>query len=294
MPPRSATLPTRIFGVSIANLTQLSVAGTLSHQLDHKVAVVDFYLGWGAPFPKGQVNRIRAAGDVPEITWEPWDYRLGLHQTTDSLSSIAGGTFDAYVQAFAKAAKTWGGTLLLRFGHEMNGTWYPWCIGINGNTAANYVSAFRHLHGLMASATNIRWIWSPNVLLPGQTEKFLASLYPGDAYVNYIGIDGYNFGTSVANLRWLTPDQVFGATVAAVKTITPKKPVIFAEVACSEQGGNKATWIRQMFQFLKAQPRIVGFVWTEFKAKADWPLESSTTSLAAMRTGLATWAAAKS
>lgn len=291
--PPSATLPSRIFGISIENLTQLDVATTLGHDLDHKVAIVDFYLGWGAPFPRGQVNRIRAAGAVPEITWEPWNYKLGLHQTADSLSAIAGGSFDAYVQGFANEAKAWGGTLLLRFGHEMNGTWYPWCIGINGNTATDYVSAFRHLHRVMSAATNIRWVWSPNILLPGQSEKFLASLYPGDSYVNYVGIDGYNFGTSVTNLRWLTPDEVFTATVAAVKKITTTKPIIFAEVACSEQGGNKATWIDQMFQFIGSQPRIVGFVWTEFKAKADWPLESSAASLAAMRTGLQRWAPAK-
>lgn len=287
--PPVLALPSRVFGVSIANFTQLGVVASLRQHLDRHVDVVDFYTDWGAPFPKGPLNRIVATGAIPEVTWEPWIFQLGVHQNSFPLSSITAGKFDSYIEGWAKAAKAWGGTLLVRFAHEMNGYWYPWCVGQNGNTAADYVAAYRHVFGLMSDVRNLRWIWSPNVLLPGQTAKTLAALYPGNAYVNYVGIDGYNFGTSSAKLRWLTPDQVFAATVNAVKAITRTEPILFAEVASTTQGGNKAQWINQLFQFLRGQPRIVGFMWTEFKTKGDWPVESSTASLSAMRIGLAGW-----
>jgi hypothetical protein len=266
---------------------------SLTQQLDHPINIVNIYVGWSSGFPTQSVEAISATGAIPEITWEPWDYQLGVHQDTYSLTSISDGRVDTYIQRWAQAAAAWKGPLLLRFAHEMNGTWYPWCVGVNGNTALDYVDAYRHVHNLFdaADAGNVFWIWSPNVLLPKNSS--LAPIYPGAKYVNFIGIDGYNVGTSVAHSSWVSPEQVFGPTLADIATFATHSLILITEIGASEQGGSKAAWIHELFTYLASQPRIAGFIWTEYKARADWPLESSVASEAAMRAGLAHyWTAA--
>ena len=123
------------------------------------------------------------------MTWEPWDHYLGSDQNTFSLSGIASGEFDSYISNWGSQAARFGKPILVRFAHEMNGNWYPWSIGVNGNTAAEYVAAFRHIHDLFvaAGATNVEWVWCPNVL-PG-TSSDMATEYPGSNYVNFLGLN---------------------------------------------------------------------------------------------------------
>lgn len=78
----------------------------------------------------------------------------------------------------------------ISFGHEMNGHWYPW--GTKDTTAATFVKAWRHIHDLFQEegATNVVWVWSPNVVNPVPSVK-LEPYWPGDAYVDWVGIVGY-------------------------------------------------------------------------------------------------------
>ena len=75
----------------------------------------------------------------------------------------------------------------------MNGRWYPWGVGNRGTTAAEYVAMWRHVHNVFASvgASNVTWVWCPNVNA-SDTFKRLSALYPGNAYVGWTCIDGYN------------------------------------------------------------------------------------------------------
>src|SRR5205823_10852101 len=117
----------------------------------------------------GLLDRIRAYGAVPLVTWEPWDWQKGLAQPDFALARISGGAFDDYARAWAAAAKQWGRPLYVRFAPEMNGDWRPWSERVNGNHPGDFVAAWRHLHDLFAAAgaSNVRWVWSPNVVYPG-------------------------------------------------------------------------------------------------------------------------------
>jgi beta-mannanase len=167
----------------------------------------------------------------------------------------------------------------------MNGNWNPWSEGVNGNVAGQFVAAWRHVHALFvaAGASNVVWMWNPMIDFAGSTP--LAGLYPGDAYVDVVGLDGYNWGTSQTWSHWQSPSQIFSATVATVRKLTTR-PIVLCEVASSEVGGNKATWITGFFSYLKKTPAITGFVWFEFDKETDWRVESSAASLAAFVKGL--------
>lgn len=243
---------------------------------------------YNSDFDASSASALVAQGIQPMVTWEPWDPANGTAtQPAYSLSAIVNGNYDSYITRWASEIKAWGKPLWLRFAHEMNGNWYPWGAGVNGNTPAEYVAAWRHVHDLFqqVGATNVSWVWTPNVLM--DSTPTIASLYPGDAYVNMIGVDGYNWGTSQSwGSTWQTPSQVFGPTVAALEQLSTR-PIMIGETASTEVGGNKATWISQFFSYLASNPRIKAFVWFNLDKETDWRIESSPTAQSAFVAGVA-------
>ncbi len=276
-----------LFGVSLSSLSELPQISTLSQTLARSPDIINFYSDWTSPFPSSQANQIAAVGAEPELTWEPWNHQLGAGQNPYPLSGIAAGQFDSYVTTFAHQAAVWGKPLLLRFAHEMNGNWYPWAIGVNGNTASTYIAAFRHVHSLFvaAGATNVQWIWSPNGT-QGATSD-MATEYPGSAYVDVLGVDGYNYGTAIAGRSWQSPSQVLGPALAELAQIDPTRPILVTEVGSAEAGGNKAAWITALVGLLSSDSQVSGFVWSEFGTTPNWELETSSSAEAAMAASLA-------
>ncbi len=274
-----------LFGATTPDLPALD---RLEQAVRHKVGLYMYYRSWAtaAGFDAAFASAVRARGALPEITWEPWDPARGVNQPAYALDRIAHGGYDAYLTRWAREIRAWGHPLVLRFAQEMNGTWYPWAEGVNGNVAGDYAAAWRHVHGVFAAqrATNVTWVWSPNVSYPGS--RPLAGLYPGDRYVNRVGLDGYNGGSALRIGGWLSFSQVFGPSLTTVRAITAKS-IVLGEVASAEAGGSKAAWITDFFGQLKSNPDISAFTWFNFIKETDWRVQSSTSSTTSFRAGVA-------
>ncbi|HWS46330.1 MAG TPA: glycosyl hydrolase, partial [Acidimicrobiia bacterium] len=184
--------------------------------------LVQWYVPWAsnAPFPTAEANLVRSRNQVPLITWEAWDWSGGADQAAYSLSAILAGRYDSYMAAWAQGARQYAGTIYLRVLAEANGNWNPWDPGVNGNTVSEYVQAWRHIRDVVraAGASNIVWLWTPNVEFAGSTP--LASIYPGDAYVDIVGLDGYNWGTTQPWSSWQSFGAVFDSSIANLRAIT--------------------------------------------------------------------------
>jgi beta-mannanase len=167
----------------------------------------------------------------------------------------------------------------------MNGDWYPWSAGVNGNTAADYVDAWRHVHDVFTAhgADDVRWVWAPNVVHPGSTP--LPALYPGDAYVDVLGVDGYNWGTSVSWGSWVSGRQVFEQTFAELRVLAPTKPLLVTETASSELGGSKSAWVQDLVTWSAGQG-LLGVIWFDEDKETDWRMASSPGSAAAFAAAL--------
>jgi hypothetical protein len=246
-----------------------------------------WYVGFGQEIRGEDVAAVRAAGGIPVLTWEPYDWTRGIDQPEYRLERIVDGTYDDYLRRSARTLRDVGDPVLLRFAHEMNGGWYPWSESANGNRAGDYVRAWRHVHDLFRAegADNVSWMWSPNVEFPGSQP--LDGLYPGARYVDVVGIDGYNWGTSRGEQAWQRPDEIFDATMATVRRLVPGTPIVLAEVGSTELGGDKAVWNGQLFAWMANQPDLAGFVWFQLDKETDWRIDSSASSAAAFRDGLA-------
>lgn len=245
-------------------------------------SIQGWYESWAddTPFDSARADAARAAGALPMLTWEPWVPNGDVNQPDYALGRIAEGDHDAYITAFAQQVHSWGGVLALRFAHELDAPTYPWGAGVNGNTAAQAVAAWRHVHDLFAAAgADVIWVWCVNV--HGSGTAAYAPLYPGDDDVDWIALDGYNGGTALPWGGWRTPDQVFGASLDDLRALSDK-PAVITEVGSAEDGGDKADWIHDLFTFVKDR-RLRALVWFDVAKEADWRINSSPASIAAFR-----------
>jgi hypothetical protein len=238
-------------------------------------------------FPTTQMNTVRSRGSIPFLSWSTM--RSGNYGDPDfSLASIIAGRQDAWIRRWATAAASWGKPFFLRFNWEMNGDWFPWGERYGNNRSGQFAAAWRHVHDIFTSvgASNATWVWCP-VSDEFHVEQPVASLYPGDAYVDWTCMDVYN-----RNAPWMSFADVARSMYSQLLSIAPSKPIILGETGSTESGGNKAQWISNMFQALPAQfPKIRGLIWFDATDSgstrySDWPLDSSSAATSAFSQGV--------
>jgi len=233
---------------------------------------------------------IRARHAMPMITWLP---RLGsgdpIHQPAYAPATIADGVFDSFIREAAREAADYGHVFLLRLAHEMNGAWSPWGAWVDGNRPSDYVAMWRHVVSIFRQegARNVRWVWSPNVYNEGAVFNAVSAMpfqpfYPGDRWVNFVALDGYNWG-SLNGGGWRSFTDVFKPSYDALTELTGK-PLLIAETASTELGGDKAAWIREIPTALRLEmPRVRALIWFDRNKETDWEIDSSPGSATAFR-----------
>jgi hypothetical protein len=268
-------------GVTVLNAPgELSVLQNYIGLAGRAPAIVMYFRGFDEPlFYSTEERNLRLIDATPMVTWGPDIDGVGL-----SLAAVAAGRYDSYLQAEARAAKRWGRLMYIRFAHEMNLQASPWGPGRNGNTPALYVAAWRRVVSVFRQehVTNVRWVWSPNVDCQGHCR--FAAYYPGNAWVDDVGLDGYNFAAAHGD-PWISFTRLFGPSYALTTAISDK-PVMITETAAPEVGGNKASWIKQAFlhDIPAMFPRLVAVVWWDRRDQTgDWRVNSSVASLRAWR-----------
>ncbi|ADG76075.1 glycoside hydrolase family 26 [Cellulomonas flavigena DSM 20109] len=237
-----------------------------------------YFQGWDTPFRPDAVERSWTKGVLPMVTWESRPMEASNSQATEpeySLPRIIGGAFDDYLRQYARDVKALGLPVAIRLNHEMNGGWYPWGelgsngVQVNGNNRGDYVKMWRHVHDIFqAEGANehVIWVWSPNIVnnLPQRNVSlaYTASMYPGDEYVDWVGLSGY-YRPPFAADQTATFSYTFDRSLKQLRAIT-SKPILLAEIGASETGGgDKPAWVADLFRSL-AKPEnsdVIGFAW---------------------------------
>ncbi|HZS93299.1 MAG TPA: glycosyl hydrolase [Chloroflexota bacterium] len=270
-------------GVSVAQDTSEELLDNLrQYQFDagKNAALVMYWRDFAA---SGQVDvrvmdAIYAQGSVPVISWGPGCWSGCDPSVNYSLNAVASGSFDSYIRSFADSLRSYNQPVLLRFDAEMNN-------GCNGCDASAFVAAWRHIHDIFEQegATNVEWVWCPDVDWDGQHP--FAAYYPGSAYVDWLGLDGYN--RPYIGYEWFS--RIFSASLRELQAIDPSAPVMIGETASSEAtadeaaaGKTKAAWIADAYGTgIPSFPRIKAVVWFNQDTSAqdgcscNWMIESS-------------------
>jgi hypothetical protein len=260
----------------------------VSHAGEKDVSVVHF--GQPPPwnhlkFEPGPLNLAWSRNVIPLMDMgSEKDKELGGDVKLDD---IVNGTPDVIedLQRWAKEAKGYGYPFFFRWDWEMNGDWFQWGEEAERNPSL-YVAAWRRFHDIAeeAGATNITWVWCPNITGPSSPPA--QNLYPGDGYVDWTCLDGYNWGGT----QWISFYSLFNQSYRELLALAPNKPIMIGETAAAEVGGSKAAWITDAIgtQVPQWLPRIRAFLWFNWNHLGrEWPIETSTSAREAFAAAIA-------
>ena len=222
----------------------------------------------GIVFPKESAEILRNLGVLPFIRLMP---RSSLDTYVDeeefTLDNIIDGKFDEKLKKWAQDARDFGSPILLEFGTEVNGDWFPWCGAVNGGGKTDgygdpavpdgperFKDAYIHIYNIFKEegASNITWfIHYIAYSWPEAWWNTMASYYPGDDYVDWIGVSVY--GALTPTEVWQEFTEIMDDIYDELTSISPGKPIAILEFGVTDNhpNGDKAEWIRDALISLK-------------------------------------------
>lgn len=221
---------------------------------------------FGQSFPTSFAQAMAAKGTQLLVQWQP-------RGTTNA--AILEGQQDAAIIAMAKAVGALDNQVIISYGQEMNGDWYPWG-NMAGSTPAQYIAAYIHIWNLFQKegVHNVTWMWDPNISYEGSSA--LKNWYPGDQYVDWVALDGY----------FATPETTFGAlftpSIAELRSFT-SKPLFIGESGVTGSVG--AGQLAQLFASADLAGAIGILYFDETQTgddeHQDWRLENNAANMKA-------------
>lgn len=236
-----------------------------------------FFVHWGnggGELPKFLKTYAYNKNRTLVIFWESSDYTKNpVDQPGFAYSTILDGEWDEYLSDFAVQLKKYRGEVILVPFSEMNGNWNAWSGTVNGNSPEEAVLAYQYVHQFFAGAENVKFGWAPNsVSVPQTYENRIEAYYPGDTFVDYVGVDGFNKGTP-----WYSFNEIFGPALDVISAY--KKPIIIFSFA-SADGPQKASWMKDaFFTQMPKYPLLYGWIWFNQDKERNWLIWSDEASL---------------
>ncbi|CAA6818777.1 MAG: Unknown protein [uncultured Thiotrichaceae bacterium] len=242
-----------------------------------------------------QASNIVSRNAVPMISWMPYSSQ---NSESNVLLEIVDGQWDDYIASWIADFKGWQESyegdnkpsILLRFAHEFNGNWYAW-----GNQPENLKAAWQYLHTKFTEAEvndSVGWVWCANNV-DVDDHSDVIKYYPGNDRVDWLSIDGYNWGSNYSFTSWKSFDETFSQQYVKMVTAIPNKPLMLAEVSSAEghdlpdtnwgQNGDdndanesKEAWIADMLQSIQTSyPAIKSIVWFNTNKELSWALNQA-------------------
>ncbi|MFL6029445.1 MAG: glycosyltransferase [Gaiellaceae bacterium] len=291
------------FGVSQPDLPVCAHAiATWSAAYGLRPAIVNWFQQWRSGetrFRSDWLTSMASQGATPMVTWEPWTKPArGFHaavQSSSRLARIVSGRDDAYIRSWARAVARYRKPMLIRPMQEMNGDWYPWAVRTNGNDAATFVAAWRRIHRIFdaAGARNVRWVWTVHAL-PGRVPRF-DPFYPGAAYVDWVSLTVFNWGSAVGWANWKSLDELMKPTYDEL--VHFDKPIMVSEIGTVAVGGDAAAWVRQAMTRLQTEyAQVKAVVWFSYQYSrwADFRLRGRSAAALASALRSPYWLGARS
>lgn len=263
--------------------TDISAAALDGYEqaVNRKVAWVYFSNEWkdSRAFPAETVRWIRGRGALPFVRLMLRSQKEALAiEPTFTLPRLLAGEFDADLARWADGAKASGGPIVVEYGTEVNGDWNPWSAPYNGGLdkgPARFVEAFRHVVALMRSrgATNITWALHYNVQgYPEDPRNVPASYYPGDDFVDWVGVSAYGSERSTDH-RCPTFRALLDEMIPQLRAATSTRPLFVFEfgITNTNQACPPAPWVQEALADLLSGrwPDVRGFSWWQQRWNDD-------------------------
>jgi hypothetical protein len=164
------------------------------------------------PASNGWSGMDGANGSISWLTnaWQSSGYTLSLGvpmiptnssgQPQGTLAQGAAGAYNGYFSTLASTLVAAGeANAYLRLGWEFDGNWYAWQAQ-SATAEANFASYFRNIVTAMRSVPGeqFKFVWNPDASAFVSSSYSVTAAYPGNKYVNVIGLDLYD-------MSWASP-----------------------------------------------------------------------------------------
>lgn len=260
--------------------------------IDKKVSIAHYYRGWeymSDPILLKEFQTLRENGWTPMINMNPYFFEKCQAKESTLYKAIADGECDDFLRASGKNLSQIKEPFFLLFAWEMNNRDLAWSIETSGSTSEDFRNAWRHMHDIFEEegAKTIDWVFAPNTFADGSPAY--VDMYPGDAYVDWTAIDGYNWGTSQSWSQWSSFSGTFTTSYRHLLSIAPSKPIMISEFNTTDQGGNKADWYKEAltkeipYNFPQIKAIVIYNEDRSAQEKVNWKVDATPESLNAFK-----------
>lgn len=246
-----------IFDVTTAS--NLDFVKSIEEKINHEFKFLIRYQPLTSSLPKEEIISSYKEGKVLEISLQT----MNTAANQIDVYEILNGKYDEYFNQYAKDMKSTNVPILFRLNNEMNGDWCHYCSMYYAKDADLYKLMWRYIHDIFEAneVDNVLWVWNPNYKsFPRFTWNDQLMYYPGDEYVDIIGLTAYNTGNYYKGENWTCFYDLYNDYYKYIDRLT-SKPLMITEFACSSYGGNKSQWIINMFNHLHLYPNIKVAIW---------------------------------
>lgn len=218
------------------------------------------------PYLEGRLNNAYAHGKIVELTLQTPSQTWG---EGNMIYDVLDGKYDQFLTHYAQTVSNFDHPVLFRLANEMNGDWCPYSSYHTSKDTMMYKEFYKYIYGIFqkAGADNVIWVWNPNgVSFPNFKWNDALMYYPGDEYVDVIGLTAYNTGTYYKDETWTEFKDLYDSMYWGYLTLFDK-PMMITEFASSSVGGDKNQWVINMFEHIKYYDKIKVAIWWD---GCDW------------------------
>ena len=269
----------------------------IEQELDYTFDAALIYVHYGHDFPTAFMEGNYRRGRIVELTYQVTENNNEDMFAHTPFLDMYRGACDDEIRRFARAAAEYGHPFLFRLNNEMNSDWTSYSGVVNMADPQLYIDVWQRFYRIFQEegVDNCLWIYNPNDrnAPPSKWNDSLA-FYPGNEYVQLLGVTGYNTGTYYTkwNEQWRDFTTIYDEIWNLYEPHFSRFPWIITEFASSSYGGDKAAWIDEMFAHIGDYPNIKLAVWFsaadydgDVPARPYW-LNETPETLAAFRRGL--------
>ncbi len=234
---------------------------TKEAKLDYTFKFLIYYTNINTDLPKLQTVLKNAADEdrTVELTLQT-PYQSSGNMILDALN----GKHDTFLHQYAAIVANNKKPIVFRVCNEMNGDWCPYSAYHTSKDTKMYIEFYKYVYEIFRQEGALPytiWVFNPNErAFPNYTWNHALSYYPGDEYVDVIGLTGYNTGTYYSDETWRSFKKIYDAFYWQYNAWFGQ-PFMITEFACSNYGGDKAAWVRDMFNQIRSYPRIKVAIW---------------------------------
>lgn len=231
----------------------------INREFDFLLWYVGFTESYNARKMGAVLQRAYMDGKTVEMTLQP----VLEHEAGNELFRVLDGEYDAFLNDFAKAIVDFKHPVLFRFCNEMNGDWCEYSGYHMSLDTELYRELYRYVYSFFEKyqADNVIWVWNPNgKSFPNYKWNVEDMYYPGNDYVDVLGLTLYNTGNYYIGEEWST----FADLYTPLYNHCLEKydmPFMITEFACARTGGDKEAWTREMLAQIDGYENIKIAIW---------------------------------